>query len=71
MCKPIGDDRIGGCRMQTLLLEILREIPDHRLAMGRRSYLATVLLYAQMRALSTFYAIFRGLERHRDISLIF
>jgi DDE_Tnp_1-associated len=32
--------------MQTPLLEILREIPDHRRAMGRRFELATVLLYS-------------------------
>src|ERR1700692_2774152 len=38
--------RIGGCRMQTSLLEILREIPDHRRAEGKRFDLATVLLYA-------------------------
>ncbi len=32
--------------MQTSLLEILRAIPDHRRAEGRRFDLATVLLYA-------------------------
>jgi hypothetical protein len=32
--------------MQTSLLEILREIPDHRRAEGKRFDLATVLLYA-------------------------
>ena len=32
--------------MQVTLLEILREIPDHRRKEGRRFELATVLLYA-------------------------
>ena len=32
--------------MQASLLEILREIPDHRRAEGKRFDLATVLLYA-------------------------
>jgi len=32
--------------MRTPLLEILREIPDHRRVEGRRFDLATVLLYS-------------------------
>ena len=32
--------------MRTRLLEILREIPDHRRVEGRRFDLATVLLYS-------------------------
>ena len=35
--------------MQASLLEILREIPDHRRAEGKRFDLATVLLYAYHR----------------------
>jgi len=38
--------RIGGFVMRTPLLEILREIPDHRRVEGRRFDLATVLLYS-------------------------
>ena len=37
---------MGGCRIQASLLEILREIPDHRRAEGKRFDLATVLLYS-------------------------
>ncbi len=37
---------IHTCRMQASLLEILRSIPDHRRAEGKRFDLSTVLLYA-------------------------
>ena len=46
MSKSIRDNPIRGCRMQTWLLEILRSIPDHSRAEGKRFDLATVLLYS-------------------------
>ena len=45
MSELYATTRIGGCRMPASLLEILRSIPDHRRAEGKRFDLATVVLY--------------------------
>jgi len=44
--------RIGGCPVPASLLEILRSIPDHRRAEGKRFDLGTVLLYAVLSMVS-------------------
>jgi hypothetical protein len=46
MCESIATTRIGGCPVPSSLLEILRSVPDHRRAEGKRFDLAAVLLYA-------------------------